>query len=307
MTDRILVTGGTGFLGRAFCSAVQRPDVEVIALGGRNATAQFNGPGMDITDRASVRSLLRELRPTHVLNLASRGVTRDGSTLQELLAVNTIGALNIVEGLMEEGLTPQTFMMGTAYEYQDTDKRIDEDHVLAPQSPYAISKTTLYYALGQYADAAPLTFLRLFNVFGPGEPADRLIPFIAAKAMAGEPIPLTGGEQQRDFMFIDDLIGILWRLMPSETVDASGRRGLRTINIGTGLGTTLRHFIEIVAAHLKRLGLEPQLDFGALPYRAQDPMRCVCNSTRMVSEIGLFPFTDLNVAIGKTVEALHAR
>ncbi len=307
MTDRILVTGSSGFLGRAFCNAAPRSGTEVIALGGRNDGAQSNGLRMDITNRASVRALLRELKPTHVLNLASRGVTRDRSTLAELLAVNTIGALNIVEGLMEEGLAPRTFMFGTAYEYQDTGERIGENHALAPQSAYAISKTTLHYALRQYASGSPLTFLRLFNVFGPGEPADRLIPFIAGKAMAGEPIPLTNGEQQRDFMFIDDLIGIVSRLLLPDPADSPAKPGLRTINVGTGLGTPLRTFIEIVASHLRQLGLEPQLAFGALPYRAQDPMRCVCDNAAMVGAIGTFPFTDLAVAIGKTVEALHAR
>ena len=307
MTRRILVTGSGGFLGRAFCKAAQQPGTEVIAVGGRQAGAQPNGLRLDITDRASVRSLVRELKPTHVLNLASRGVTRDQSTLAQLLAVNTIGALNIVEGLMEEGLTPHTLLFGTAYEYQDTDQRLGETHQLAPQSPYAISKTTLHFALRQYAGAAPLTFLRLFNVFGPGEPADRLIPFIASKAMAGEPIPLTRGEQQRDFMFIDDLIAIILCLLAPDTTQTEGEQRMRTLNIGTGRGIPLRDFIEIVAVHLRRLGLEPRPEFGALPYRTQDPMRCVCDNSAMIDAIGEFPFADLSDAIGKTVEALHAQ
>lgn len=307
MADRVLVTGSGGFIGRAFCKAAARSGIEVIALGGRRDGAQADGPRLDITDRASVRSLLRESKPSHVLNLASRGVTRDQSTLQELLAVNTIGALNIVEGLMEEGLSPRIFMFGTAYEYQDTDQRIGEQHVLAPQSPYAISKTTLHYALRQYACAAPLTFLRLFNVFGPGEPADRLIPFIARNAVAGKAVPLTLGEQQRDFMFIDDLVAILCRLLTLDFTPAEAPQRLRTLNIGTGVGTPLRNFIEIVASRLRLQGLEPRLDFGALPYRAQDPMRCVCDNTAMLAAIGECPFTDLHTAIGETVEALHAR
>jgi nucleoside-diphosphate-sugar epimerase len=307
MSDRILVTGSGGFIGRALHRGAKRAGIEVIALGGRHHAATAGGLRLDITDRTSVRSLLRELQPTHVVNLASRGVTRDQSTLEEMLAVNTIGALNIVDGLMEEGLAPQVFMFGTAYEYQDTDQRVGEAHVLAPQSPYAISKTTLHYALRQYAGGARLTFLRLFNVFGPGEPDDRLIPFIARKAMAGEPVPLTKGEQQRDFMFIDDLVGIVLRLLAPDPTRIVAHAGLRTINIGTGLGTSLRDFIEIVAGHLRRLGLEPRLEFGALPYRAQDPMRCVCDNGAMVAAIGAFPFSDVQEAVGKTVEALHGQ
>jgi nucleoside-diphosphate-sugar epimerase len=307
MAARIVVTGSNGFIGQAFCKAARQAGLDIIALENRQDGAQTDGLRLDITDRASVRSLLRDLRPSHVLNFASRGVTRDQSTLAELLAVNTIGALNIVESLIEEGLAAHTFMFGTAYEYEDTNRRIDEQHRLAPQSGYAIPKTTLHYALRQYAAGAPLTFLRLFNVFGPGEPADRLIPFIARKAIAGESIPLTLGEQQRDFMFIDDLMAIVLRLLAPNDAHAPTTRGLRTFNIGTGHCTPLREFIEIVASRLSLLGLEPRLAFGALPYRAQDPMRCVCDNTALLGEIGAFPFIDLNDAIDRTVEALHAR
>lgn len=307
MVARIVVIGSNGFIGRGFCKAARQSGLDIVALRGRHDGAQADELRLDITDKASVRSVLRELQPSHVLNLASRGVTRDQSTLADLLAVNTIGALNIVESLIAEGLTPRTFMFGTAYEYEDTVEPIDEQHRLAPQSGYAISKTTLHYALRQYADGAPLTFLRLFNVFGPGEPSERLIPFIAKKAMAGESIPLTMGEQQRDFMFIDDLMAIVLRLLAADAAQPPAVRGLRTFNVGTGHGTTLRDFIQIVASRLSLLGLEPRLEFGALPYRAQDPMRCVCDNTALLGEIGAFSFTALTDAIGRTVEAQHAR
>ncbi|WP_377157424.1 NAD-dependent epimerase/dehydratase family protein [Roseateles sp. UC29_93] len=300
MTQRILLTGGNGFLGRAFLNSAA-PGMEIIALGGRRH-AQAQGLTVDLRDKESVRAAVREVRPTHVLNFASLGVTRDESTLSELLAVNAVGALHLVDALVEEGLAARTFLFGTAYEYADSTRRLDESAPLDPKSPYAISKTTLYYSLKQYGDALPLTFLRLFNIFGPGEPAERLIPFIARKARAGEEIPLTGGEQLRDFMFVPDLIALLHRLVATPAVEGSG---LRTLNVGTGEGISLKSFIGYAAAALERLGLAPTLKFGALPYRAQDPMRCVADNDRLRALLGDLPFTDLQTAVEKTVLALH--
>lgn len=300
MTHRVLLIGANGFLGRTFAHKAV-PGVEVIALSGhRHRSAQELA--LDLRDKDSVRAAVREVQPTHVLNFAALGVTRDPSTLAELLAVNTFGALNIVEALENEGIAAHAFLFGTAYEYADCGERLDESARLDPQSPYAISKTTLYYALKQYAGAVPLTFLRLFNVFGIGEPTDRLIPFIARKAKAGEEIPLTGGEQQRDFMFVDDLIAILHRLV---VLPACAASSIRVLNVGTGTGTSLKTFIGHVASALERQGLSPKLNFGALPYRAQDPMRCVADNSRLRALLGDIDLTDLQSAIDQTVRALH--
>jgi nucleoside-diphosphate-sugar epimerase len=222
--------------------------------------------------------------------------------LSDLLAVNTLGALNIVDGLIDEGLTPHTYCFGTAYEFADSTLRLGETAPLDPKSPYAISKTALYYALKHYATGAPLTFLRLFNVFGIGEPPDRLIPFITRKAIANEEIPLTSGEQLRDFMFIEDLMIVLMRLVFSE---AEHKEGFRTLNIGTGRGILLRTFIGYIANALKQRGLEPKLRFGFLPYRLQDPMRCIADNTAMLNLLSDVSFTNVQTAIQKTVHALY--
>lgn len=298
MRQRILITGCKGFLGRSFLRSFHPGSAEVVAL---EHAGCADCAGIDLTDRDGVRAVLRELRPSHILNFASRGVTRDASTLADLLAVNTLGALHLVEGLIAEGLTAHTICFGTAYEYADTARPLNEAAPLAPQSPYAISKTTLSYALQQYAGAAPLTLLRLFNVFGMGEPAERLIPFIASKARTNEPIPLTGGEQLRDFMFVNDLVAILSRLLALPDWE---RPGLRTLNVGTGQGISLKDFIGHVAIALRARGLMPRLAFGDLPYRAQDPMRCVADNTALLTLLGGFSFTDLQTAVNCTVASL---
>jgi nucleoside-diphosphate-sugar epimerase len=302
MNKRILVTGANGFLGQAFVRSISTSTADVLPMGG--GKLGYLGAGehsLDITDKARVRAVLREFQPTHVFNFASRGVTRDHSALPDLLNVNTIGALNIVEGLIEEGLTPRAFFFGTAYEYADSDERLDEIAPLDPKSPYAISKSALYYALKQYQSDAPLHLLRLFNVFGTGEPAERLIPFIVRKAISHEPVPLTPGEQLRDFMFIDDLISILVRLA---AIPENDRCGLKTLNIGTGEGITLKNFIGHISTSLLRCGIKAELQFGALPYRPQDPMRCVANNTRLLKLLGDINFINLDIAVDKTVQAL---
>ncbi|HRH76393.1 MAG TPA: NAD-dependent epimerase/dehydratase family protein [Cellvibrionaceae bacterium] len=309
MKIRLLVTGAGGFLGRSLAKYLP-PDFEGIFLcsHGTNQGGHGNKDGiqikLDLRDRASIGAVVREVKPTHVLNFASLGVTRDNSSLSELLAVNTVGALNIVDALNSEGVNAHIFQFGTAYEYADADMPLNEDSPLEPKSPYAISKTTLYYALKQYGAATPITFLRLFNVFGSGEPSERLIPFLVRKSLAGEEIPLTLGEQQRDFLYIKDLVSIIYRLVSLST---PVNQGLQVINIGTGQGIRLREFVNHVAKALNKYGISPKLNFGALPYREQDPMRCIADNSKLISLIGELSLTNLQVAVDYTVRDLYGK
>lgn len=302
MANRLLVTGASGFIGCAFARAAPS-GVEIVAL----SSPQHQAAGelaLDLCDKDSLRAVLRDFRPTHVLNFASRGTSRGSSTFSEMLAVNTIGALNILEALSEEGLSSHVFMFGTAYEYAHDSRGLNESARLNPQSLYAISKTALYYALKYYAAVGPLTFLRVFNIFGIGEPADRLLPFVVSKARAGEEIPLTLGKQQRDFMFVDDLVAILHRLI---NIPALATSGLTTINIGTGKGTSLTTFIGYITEALQQCGLSPKLNFGALPYSANESMSLVADNNRLQELLGDYSFADLQGAVDLTVRALCER
>jgi nucleoside-diphosphate-sugar epimerase len=143
-------------------------------------------------------------------------------------------------------------------------------------------------------------YLRVFNVYGPGEPKERLIPYIVEAAKAGQSITLTGCEQIRDFMFIDDLVAAI-----AAVVEKSSKEpGARFLNVGTGRPTTLKELVISTDKQLKSRGIEAQIMFGALPYRKDDPMACVADNSSLTSVIGPMHFRGLDQGIPATVDSL---
>jgi len=298
---RLMVTGGEGFLGRAFCDFLAAEDFDLFVLGRRVSSGTSKNYAVDLTRPLDVNAVVRDIKPTHVVNFASKGVTRDQSSLADLLSVNVIGAQNLLHALSAAACTPKVTMFGTAYEYKQSDSPIDEKHVLSPKSPYAISKATLSYVLAQYSNRFPIDYLRLFNIYGPGEPKERLIPYLVEKAHANETVALTAGEQLRDFMFVGDLMKILRDLL---SAPAPQLGQLRVINVGTGRANSVRNFVEIAASVLQENGLPVKLDLGAIPYRLEDPMRCVADNSRLMSIIGKPSITDLRAGVELTIKEL---
>lgn len=298
---KILVTGASGFLGKKIVASSINRGIEVHALGRTSAAEKMQFHKADVCDRNAVLQIMRDVQPTHVLNLASKGGTRDGSTLLDLLTVNTVGTDNMLFAASQLSAKPHVFILGTAYEYETSMAPLSEDAHLNPKSPYAISKTASAYCMTQYADVLPMQYLRLFNIYGPGDRSARIIPYIVDCAQKSKAIELTGCEQLRDFMFIDDLVEILFRLFTRQEHPPAG---LNTLNVGTGIQIKLKELVHAVVSNLESRGIATQVIFGAIPYRKEDPMMCVANNTKLLEMIGEFVFSSLENGVRKTLDEL---
>jgi dTDP-glucose 4,6-dehydratase/UDP-glucose 4-epimerase len=120
-----------------------------------------------------------------------------------------------------------------------------EDEPLAPLSPYAASKVAMEMVVRAYQEAGGPgllpTVVRFFNVYGPGERPDAVIPRFCAGALTDGVLPIEGaGTQRRDFSYIDDVVDRLVRLVPIDSVPV--------INLGSGVSTSISEIARIVSA-----------------------------------------------------------
>jgi nucleoside-diphosphate-sugar epimerase len=114
-----------------------------------------------------------------------------------------------------------------------------------------------------------LSYVRLFSVYGPGQHESNLWPMIRRAAQAGDDLPLTPGEQVRDFVTVENVAAKLLAIAGDETVEP----GIpRVSNIGTGRPQSVRQFVEY---WWREFGARGRLLFGILPYRDDEVMRYV--------------------------------
>jgi nucleoside-diphosphate-sugar epimerase len=194
--------------------------------------------------------------------------------------------------------------VGSGFEYAVAGHAVDEDWPVgpAPQS-YGAAKTAASRVAREFADRLPILLLRPFHIYGAGEAARRLGPFLIGEARAGRAIPLTACEQRRDFLHVDDCAAMLWdglaRLGPSP--------GLTVRNIGSGQAITLGEFVAQLTSELAHHGIEADCQIGALPYRQDEPMVSLPNISRWIADGGRAARIPLAAGVADLVRAELAR
>jgi nucleoside-diphosphate-sugar epimerase len=175
------------------------------------------------------------------------------------------GTLQLAKGAAQAGVRRFTGI-GTCFEYDLAADKLSVHSPLRPLTPYAGAKTAAFMALSQWLPQQGVEFAwcRLFYLYGEGENERRLVPYLRAKLMAGEPAELTSGRQIRDYLNVRDAGRMI--------VEAAFGAEQGPVNICSGRPITVRQLAEQIADEYGRRDL---LRFGARPDNLIDPPRVV--------------------------------
>jgi GDP-4-dehydro-6-deoxy-D-mannose reductase len=205
-------------------------------------------PGLDIRDAAAVRVVVQECRPDYVIHLAAVTFVPDsivdpGITYQ----INFMGTLNLLMALVDASFTGRMLFASSAEVYgvvPEADLPIRESQVLAPRTPYAVSKAAgellcLQHALTRGID---VVVVRLFNVIGPGQSSKFAVSSFARQiaeleAVGGGELTVGNLDVTRDFIDATDTVDAFVDVL------RSGRHG-EIYNVCSGAETNLRDLLN---------------------------------------------------------------
>ncbi len=230
--ERVLITGGSGFIGRAVVKSMISKGLRPLSLD-RNASedesnGEFDIARIDLTNRAAVGNLINDYRPNLVIHLAGVNV-RDDETGKLNDETNFESTVSMLEQLLAVG-TRKLVMLGTAAEYGDNPTPFREEMKPRPISSYAVSKAKASAFATDFSSRTKfdVTVLRVFTAYGPGQPRNMFISQLVRHALLNEYFNMSDGLQRRDFVFIDDVVSSL--LLSSVSKRAQGR----IVNVGSG-------------------------------------------------------------------------
>ena len=227
--NRVIVTGAAGFIGGALVDELCRTGVEVV---------EFD---MDFGDVAST-DCWHGLPPAqHVFHLAGRSYVPDSwSDPASFMHTNITGTTAAIDYCRRHDAS-LTFV--SAYVYGSPERLpIREGDPIRPSNPYALSKRLAEQVCEFSARefAIPTCVLRPFNVFGPGQRKEFLIPSLVAQLRSGsDQLRVSDLTPKRDYIYLTDVVDALLRTRENT-------EGYAVYNIGTGVSYSVREVIETI-------------------------------------------------------------
>ncbi|MCS3761235.1 NAD-dependent epimerase/dehydratase family protein [Bradyrhizobium centrosematis] len=264
---RVLVTGASGFIGRALLPVLAARGFEVhgIARTAQPAMSGMTWHAADLLTEAGREDALAAVRPTHLAHLAWEA--RPGRYRED--PVNRLWAEANIDLLARARAcgTERILGIGSCLEYGPQGGPCEErTSQCRPTTLYGQAKL----AAAEAYIAAGAAWGRVFVPFGPHEPEARLIPSLIRSLHAGRPFDCSHGGQLRDFVYVNDLAQMIAAVLDSDLTGA--------VNLASGDVRSLRSVIEHVAGlldarHLVRFGAVTATGVDAEPIMAADVRR----------------------------------
>jgi len=300
--ERILITGGSGFLGREVCEALR-------ARGGRNLFTPRSAD-YDLVDRAAVKRMYAAFAPTVVIHLAARvggiGANRDNPGL--FFHDNLVMGVNLIDEA--RALKLRKFVqVGTVCAYPRftpvpfREEALWDGFPEETNAPYGVAKKALLVMLQAYRAqyGFPGIYLLPVNLYGPGDNFDlktsHVIPAMIRKFMEAQgTVELWGdGTPTREFLFVRDCAQAIVRA--TETFE-----GAAPVNLGSGQEISM----AMLAETIKRLtGSSAAIQWNSA-YPNGQPRRML-DTSRAEIAFGWRATTPLEAGLKQTIAWYQAK
>lgn len=291
----ILLTGATGFLGSALAhhwvraghkiSVLLRPTSEIVRIEDlMNSILLYRCDSDD-----EVLSTIEKIAPDYIVHTAC-SYGRAGENLISIFDANVRFGLLLLEGASRLGKQVAFLNTGTILE--------------SSVSSYAMAKNSfsILGALqaGWGGRSVQFVNIALQHMYGPGDDKSKFTTYVIKSCFDNvERLRLTSGVQERDFIYIEDVVSAYDVILSNVSNFACAEE----IEVGCGDAVSVKNFVELVHSMTASQTL---LEFGAVPYRANEAMLLVADISRLRS-LGWTPKISLKVGVQKIIDKDCAR
>ena len=305
-SKKALIFGACGFAGRYLIQEMKEYGYHVFGcdlLKNENADLCESFSICDILDEKQVKTTIRNVHPTHIINLAAiSSVGLSWKKPQKTMSVNVNGTLNILEGTCEVCPEARILLIGSSEEYVATDQMISERTPLDANNPYGISKfvTERFSEIYRKRYGMKIYHVRAFNHTGIGQSESFVIPSwcrqaanISESGSAG--IMKVGNVNViRDLSDVRDVVRAYRMVIESDNCET-------VYNIGSGKGIVLSDILK----HLQGLSKQPiEIKEDPSLFRPADNAVIICDHSLITKQLGWAPKYDILSTVKSIFESM---
>ena len=289
--SRVLIFGAGGFVGSYLCKEFLNNGYKVSGTDKGEGTAlppEVDFYKTDLMQADAVENLISRIQPDIIVNLAAiSSVGASWNMPQTTMAINVIGALNIMEAARKSEQKPKILFVGSSEEYVISENPLDENTQLNANNPYGISKVTQEQFAKLYKEQYGLKIycVRPFNHTGVGQRDSFVLPSFCKQVAKIDKSGKDGKIQvgnlkvKRDFSHVKDVVRAYRMIVESENYN-------RIYNVGSGNAYSLEDMLTYIIG-LSNQHIEIEIDQNRI--RPTDQPVICCNRSLIRKELGWEP------------------
>ena len=290
----VLVVGGTGFIGYHICKKLIFQKYKVLSLSSKKPDKNRIVKGVkyiiaDIRNKKKLK-ILDQKKINYVINLAGY---IDHSGNKKNLKTHIVGTKNLANKFLKSDL--RIFIQaGTSLEYGKINSPQKENEKEKPSSKYGKIKlrANLYLERLRKKFDFPYIVLRIYQIYGPNQSINRLIPFIILSCLKNSKFPCTHGKQIRDFLYVDDFVDLILKIL-------NFKKKIRGIfNVGSNQPIKIKTIINLIN---KKIGKGIPL-YGKADMRIDEQMILYPSIKKIRNIVNWEAKFSLSMGLNKTVE-----
>lgn len=289
--SRVLIFGAGGFVGSYLCKEFLNNGYKVSGTDkgeGSALPSEVDFYKTDLMQADEVEKLIGQIQPDIIVNLAAiSSVGASWNMPQTTMAINVIGALNIMEAARKSEQKPRILFVGSSEEYVISENPLDENTQLNANNPYGISKVTQEQFAKLYREQYGLKIycVRPFNHTGIGQRDSFVLPSFCKQVAEIDKSGKDGKIQvgnlkvKRDFSHVKDVVRAYRMIVESDNCN-------QIYNVGSGNAYSLEDMLTYIIG-LSNQHIEIEVDQNRI--RPTDQPVICCDRSLIGKELGWEP------------------
>jgi CDP-paratose synthetase len=255
---KILISGATGFIGSKLLSQFSELNHEIAIHVRKKPDEILPNVIVFSGDIINFSSQIKDFSPQYVFHLAGSSIYPSSILDEQKLWESNVLYSNTLISILQDipNLVFVNFTTSLAYDQGN----------ISPYTYYALTKANFIQSLFFYTRRSSIRVfnLILYSVYGNGDQTKRAFNYIIDSLDAPKAILMSPGEQQLDFVHVDDVVSLCEQLL-----EQTPFHPMEDIHVGTGRGITLKQAATLIQNISQQ---HVNIEFGAIPYRVEEKM-----------------------------------